>query len=64
MRAVDCLKIAIVGSVLLVLVAGCNEPDATGIGRGMSLVFEADFEDGNLDAWQATDSGAWQGYRI
>jgi hypothetical protein len=26
----------------------------------MPLVFEADFEDGSLDVWQATDSAAWR----
>jgi hypothetical protein len=26
----------------------------------MPLVFEANFEDGRLDAWQATDSAAWR----
>jgi hypothetical protein len=44
--------------LLLTVVTGCN-----GLGAGggkMPLVFEADFEDGSLDAWQATDSAAWR----
>jgi hypothetical protein len=32
----------------------------TGGGGKMPLVFEADFEDASLDAWQATDSTAWR----
>jgi hypothetical protein len=43
---------------------------ATGLGRlaaasasekpEMPVVFEADFEDGGLDAWRATDAEAWR----
>ena len=60
MRAVNCLKMAVAGSVLLVIAAGCNGPAGTGVGKRMPLVFETDFEDGSLDAWQATDPAAWR----
>lgn len=60
MRAVNCLKMAVAGSVLLVIAAGCNGLAGTGVGKRMPLVFETDFEDGSLDAWQATDPGAWR----
>ncbi|HEC03159.1 MAG TPA: hypothetical protein ENI81_06435 [Phycisphaerales bacterium] len=41
--------------LVLVTLAGCNGP-----GGKMSVVFEADFEDGSLNAWQATDPAAWR----
>lgn len=44
--------------LVLILVAGCN--GLGGGGQKMPMVFEADFEDGSLDAWQATDSTAWR----
>lgn len=51
-----CLTIGL--GLLLTVVTGCN-----GLGSGggkMPLVFEADFEDGSLGVWQATDSAAWR----
>jgi len=60
MRTVTCLKMAFAGSMLLVLVASCNEQAGKGGGEGMPLVFETDFEDGSLNAWQATDPEAWR----
>jgi hypothetical protein len=59
-RTVTSLKMAFTGSVLLVLVAGCNEQAGKGGCEGMPLVFETDFEDGSLNAWQATDPEAWR----
>jgi len=50
-------RFAVLG-LLLVVATGCN-----GLGGGdkkLPLVFEADFEDGALDAWKATDSAAWR----
>jgi len=41
--------------LVLVTLAGCNGP-----GGKMPVVFEADFEDGSLNAWQATDPAAWR----
>lgn len=41
--------------LVLVTLAGCN-----GLGGKMPVVFEADFEDGSLNAWQATDPAAWR----
>ncbi|UCD51566.1 MAG: hypothetical protein JSW27_02825 [Phycisphaerales bacterium] len=56
MRTAVCVATGL-GLVLLSL-AGCS---GSGGQRGkMPLVFEADFEDGTLDAWQATDSAAWR----
>jgi hypothetical protein len=60
MRTVTILKMAFAGSVLLVLVAGCNEQVGKGSGERLPLVFETNFEDGSLDAWQATDPEAWR----
>ena len=60
MRVVICSVIAVVGLVLLVVFAGCNGSIGTCGCKDMSLVFETDFEDGSLDAWQATDPGAWR----
>ncbi len=60
MRAVTCFKMAVAGSVLLIVAAGCNGPAGTGVGKKMSLVFETDFEDGSLDDWQPTDPEAWR----
>jgi len=57
MKTVACCRMVVVSSVLLVVVAGCN--DLIG-GRKMPLVFKADFEDGSFDAWQATDPAAWR----
>jgi hypothetical protein len=45
---------------LLVAAAGCAVLPGTGYTGEMPLLFEADFEDGNLDAWQATDPLAWR----
>jgi hypothetical protein len=56
MRTFACLTVGL-GLVLLSL-AGCN--GLGGPGGKMPVVFEADFEDGALDAWQATDSAAWR----
>ena len=55
MRKTVCLTIGL--GLLLVSVTGCN---GLGGGKKMPLVFEAGFEDGALDAWQATDSTAWR----
>ncbi len=55
MRTFACLTVAI---GLLLSLTGCN-----GLGGGngkMPLVFEADFEHGTLDDWQATDPAAWR----
>ena len=55
MRAVICFKMVFAGLVLSVLLAGCSGPAGTGDGKKMPLVFETNFEDGSLDAWQAAD---------
>ena len=60
MRKVVRWKSAVVLLMLLAVAAGCNEPAGMGGGEKMPLVFEADFEDGGLNAWQATDPAAWR----
>ena len=59
MRKIDCWKLVAVLFLLLIVVGGCNGLAGIG-GKKMPLVFEADFEDGSLDAWQATDPAAWR----
>lgn len=59
MGTLICGKATLVLLMLLTVVAGCNGLAGIG-GRKMPLVFEADFEDGKLDSWQATDPGAWR----
>ena len=58
MRAAICCT-AVLWTVL-VLSAGCAGLASFGDSGEMPLLFEADFEDGNLDAWQATDPNAWR----
>ena len=60
MRAVICLKMVVAGLVFLVLLAGCSGSAGTCNCKQMQLVFEADFEDGSLWDWQATDPEAWR----
>ena len=48
----------IVGIGLLLSLAGCN--GLGGLSGKMPIVFTADFEDGALDAWHATDPAAWR----
>ncbi len=44
--------------LVLISLAGCG--GLGGSGGKMPLVFQADFEDGALDAWKATDAAAWR----
>ena len=60
MRTVIYLKVTLVSLVLLVSAAGCAGPPQTVGGNKMPLVFQADFEDGKLDGWQASDPAAWR----
>lgn len=60
MRTVACWQAAVVMSVLLMGSGGCGRFAANGRGGGQQLVFSADFEDGSLDAWEATDPQAWR----
>lgn len=53
------MKRYIITIVVLFVSAGCTSFSEVGGGKA-PLVFKADFEDGKLDAWQATDSAAWQ----
>jgi hypothetical protein len=46
--------------MLLALGIGCNGPAEIVGGKKLPLVFEANFEEGTLDAWQATDAEAWR----
>ena len=60
MSVVTCLRKAIVGLVVLVVLAGCSGPVGTSRSEQMPLVFEADFEDGSLSDFQPTDPEAWR----
>ncbi|MHC4740445.1 MAG: hypothetical protein ACYS8Z_00880 [Planctomycetota bacterium] len=53
MRVLTNLSLALTLGAIAVLAAGCG-------GGKMPLVFEADFEDGKLDAWEPTDAKAWR----
>jgi hypothetical protein len=45
---------------LLAATSGCSTCGVTGTGCKERPLFSADFEDGKLDAWQATDPAAWR----
>ncbi len=60
MRTVICFKAIVVLLMLLAVSAGCNGPAGIGGDKKMPLLFEADFEDGKLGDWQATDPAAWR----
>jgi len=60
MRTVICWKVVVVSVMLLAVMAGCTGTVEIVSGKKMPLVFQADFEDGRLDAWQATDPAAWR----
>ncbi len=60
MRTVIFWKATVVLLMLLAVAAGCNGLAGIGGGEKMPLLFEADFEDGRLGDWQATDSFAWR----
>jgi hypothetical protein len=60
MRTVIVLKATVILLMLLAVAAGCNGLAGIGGGEKMPLLFEADFEDGRLGEWQATDSFAWR----
>ena len=60
MRTIIRGKVAVVLLMLLAVAAGCAGPAGGRGGGKMPLVFQADFENGRLDAWQATDPAAWR----
>ena len=60
MRTVICWKATVVLLMLLTVAAGCNGLAGIGGGKKMPLLFEADFEDGRIGDWRATDPAAWQ----
>jgi hypothetical protein len=60
MRTVTLLKVGIVLFALLAVTAGCADQARIVNGKKLPLVFVADFEDGKLDGWQATDPNAWR----
>ena len=57
-RIVYCSAVALL--MLLLTIGGCAQQARTADGKKLPSVFEADFEDGKLDAWQATDPNAWR----
>jgi hypothetical protein len=60
MRTVTQLKVDIVLFALLAVTAGCADQARIVNGKKLPLLFGADFEDGKLDGWQATDPAAWR----
>jgi hypothetical protein len=60
MRTSICWKMCFNLSILLAVTGGCTVLPGPSDTREMSLLFEADFEDGSLEAWQATDPAAWR----
>jgi len=60
MRTIILGKVAVVSVMLLAVLAGCTGTAQIVSGKKIPLVFEADFEDGRLGDWQATDPAAWR----
>ncbi len=60
MRTLSYLAMAVVLMVLMEVSAGCAALTKPKGNEKMPLVFQADFEDGKLDDWQATDPAAWR----
>jgi hypothetical protein len=60
MRTFACWKLDIAISALLAVAAGCAGLPRLAETGEMPLLFEADFEDGSLEAWEATDPTAWR----
>ena len=60
MRAMVRQTVAVVLMVLPAVTGGCASPVEVDSDGETPVLFEADFEDGSLDAWEATDGGAWR----
>ena len=60
MRTAIYLTVTVVLLMLLAVVAGCAAHEGADSACEKPLLFQADFEDGKLDAWQATDPAAWR----
>ena len=60
MGTITCSKLTISLLVFLTVAAGCAGLPSLAQTGPMPLLFEADFEDGSLDAWEATDPAAWR----
>jgi len=60
MRTAVCWKVGITLLVSLISAAGCTGLPSIGDTGEMPLLFQADFEDGSLEAWEATDPAAWR----
>ncbi len=58
MRALKIRLTAVIALAMLTILSGCAEWQWPG--SGMPLIFEADFENADLDAWQPTDPAAWR----
>lgn len=46
--------------ILVIFLAACSNKKKSTDKEKMPLVFQTDFEDNNLDAWQPTDVNAWR----
>jgi len=60
MRRAILVVLAVLSLMSLTVGTGCNGLAGISGGEKMPLVFEADFEDGSLEAWEATDAEAWR----
>jgi len=60
MRTAIWQKAGVASLMLLAVTTGCAELVGIGGGKKMPLVFQANFEDENLEAWEATDPAVWR----
>lgn len=60
MRTAIYLTVTVVLLMLLAVVAGCTGHAGVNSACEKPLLFQADFEDGKLDDWRATDPAAWR----
>jgi hypothetical protein len=60
MKAVTCRTVGLALMMSLVLAGGCSGPSGVGGACRQRLLVSADFDDGKLDAWEATDPKAWR----
>ncbi len=60
MKTVMCWTAALALTMSLVLAGGCSSPSGAGASCRERLLVSADFDDGKLDAWEATAPKAWR----
>lgn len=60
MRKTNCWKVSAILLMLLIVIAGCAAVANTAASQKWPLLCQINFEDGELDSWQATDPKAWR----